>query len=142
MLILVILVFCILAVASEAFAERMAIASTIANIRSGPGKTYEVLWKVEMYHPIDVEKKSGSWYGFTDYEGDRGWIHKSLVKDIPALITVKEKCNVRSGPGTNHPVVFSVGSGIPFKILGKKGNWIRIEHADGDTGWIHNSLIW
>jgi len=69
-------------------------------------------------------------------------IHKSLVKDIPALITVKEKCNVRSGPGTNHPVVFSVGSGIPFKILGKKGNWIRIKHADGDTGWIHNSLIW
>jgi SH3-like domain-containing protein len=126
----------------EACAERMAIAAKIANIRSGPGMSYEVLWQVAMYHPIEVNETSGAWYGFTDYEGDRGWVHKSLVKKIPTVITVKERCNVRSGPGTNHAVLFSVGSGIPFKIIGKKGNWIHIEHADGDRGWIHKSLVW
>ena len=131
-----------LLMAAVALADRLAISSSIANIRSGPGTSHEILWKVEKYHPILVERKSGDWYGFTDYEGDKGWVHKSLVKDIPTVITIKEKCNVRSGPGTGHPVIFSVGSGIPFKIIGKKGNWRQVLHADGDKGWIHNSLLW
>ena len=128
--------------AGVAFAERLAISAPIANIRSGPGKNHEILWKVEKYHPILVERRSGSWYGFTDYEGDKGWVHKSLVQDIRTVITVKERCNVRSGPGTENPVVFTVGSGIPFKTIGEKGNWRHILHADGDKGWIHNSLLW
>ena len=128
--------------AAVALADRLAISSPTANIRSGPGTNHEILWKVEKYHPILVERKSGDWYGFTDYEGDKGWVHKSLVGDIPSAITIKEKCNVRSGPGKENPVVFTVGSGIPFKIIGKKGNWRQILHADGDKGWIHNSLLW
>jgi len=137
-----VLAFWLCMAAGAVFAERLAISSSIANIRSGPGKNHEILWKVEKYYPIIVERKAGEWYGFTDYEGDKGWVHKSLVKNIPTAITIKEKCNVRSGPGTDNPVVFSVSSGIPFKIIGKKGNWRQILHADGDKGWIHNSLLW
>jgi len=137
-----VMVFWALMAGGVALAERMAISSSIANIRSGPGKNYEVLWKVEKYHPIQVERKAGDWYSFADYEGDKGWVHKSLVQNIPTVITIKEKCNVRSGPGTNNPVVFSVGSGIPFKIIGKKGNWRQVLHADGDKGWIYKSLLW
>jgi SH3-like domain-containing protein len=88
------------------------------------------------------KRKSGDWYYFKDYEGDKGWVHRSLVKDIPTAITIKEKCNVRSGPGKENPVVFTVGSGIPFKVIGKKGNWRHILHADGDKGWIYKSLLW
>lgn len=128
--------------AGVAFAERLAISAAIANIRSGPGKSHEILWKVEKYHPINVARKSGDWYEFTDYEGDKGWVHKSLVKNIATVITIKEKCNVRSGPGTENPVVFTVGSGIPFKVIGEKGNWRHILHADGDKGWIYKSLLW
>lgn len=131
-----------LLLAAPAWADRLAISSSTANIRSGPGTNYEILWKVEKYHPILVERKSGDWYSFTDYEGDKGWVHKSLVRDIPTAITVKENCNVRSGPGKEHPVVFTVGSGVPFKIINKKGSWRNILHVDGDRGWIHSSLLW
>ena len=136
-----VLVFWLL-MGAVALADRLAISSPTANIRSGPGTNHEILWKVEKYHPILVERKSGDWYEFTDYEGDKGWVHKTLVKDIPTAITIKEKCNVRSGPGTENPVIFPVGSGIPFKIIGKKNNWRQILHADGDRGWIHKSLLW
>ena len=123
-------------------ADRLAISSSTANIRSGPGTKHEILWKVEKYYPILVERKSGEWYYFSDYEGDKGWVHKSLVQDIPTAITIKGKCNVRSGPGKENPVIFTVGSGIPFKVIGKMGNWRHILHADGDKGWIYNSLLW
>ena len=127
---------------SLAMAERLSVSSRIANIRSGPGTDYEILWKVESYYPIVVLKKSGSWINFRDFEGDEGWIHTSLVRKKPTVITIKNKCNVRTGPGTNHEVVFTVENGIPFLIIDRQKSWIQIKHADGDRGWIHKSLVW
>lgn len=126
----------------SALAERLAITATIANIRSGPGSTYDILWNVQKYYPFEVIKKVGDWYQFRDFEGDTGWVHDSLTDKIPCVITAKPQCNVRKGPGTEYEILFSVGSGVPFKVLEQKGDWIRILHADGDQGWIHDSLVW
>lgn len=128
--------------AGVAHAERLAISAPVANIRSGPGTNHNVLWKVEQYFPILVIQKSGEWYHFQDFEGDKGWVHQSLVGKIQAVITRNDACNIRSGPGTNHQILFSVEKGIPFKVLERKNGWIHIVHSDGDTGWIHKSLVW
>lgn len=125
-----------------AFGQRLAISANIGNIRSGPGTNYDVMWQVEQYHPISIIEKKGTWYHFRDFEADEGWIHQSLVQEIPTVITAKPKCNVRSGPGTKYGIAFTVEKGIPFKVLKRKGNWLHVIHADGDKGWIHNSLVW
>lgn len=127
---------------SSAAAQRFAVAGAVANIRSGPGTRYDILWKVARYHPLVVIEKSGAWYHFRDFEDDEGWIHKSLVDATPSVITSGEKCNVRSGPGTRFAVLFSVEKGIPFMVLKRRGAWIQVRHADGDRGWIHKSLVW
>jgi len=132
----------ILVTSSLAMAERLSISAKIANIRSGPGTGNEILWKVEKYHPIVVFNKKGAWYNFRDFEGDEGWIHHSLTDKKATVITAKDKCNVRKGPGTNHEIVFTVEKGIPFLIIKRQKSWIQIKHADGDTGWIHKSLVW
>lgn len=125
-----------------ASAERLAVAVSVANIRSGPGENHEILWEAEKYYPIDVFQKSGQWYHFRDFEGDKGWIHKSLLGKIPSVITKKDDCNIRSGPGPSFSVLFTVEKGIPFKEIQRKNSWIHIQHADGDTGWIYQSLVW
>jgi len=127
---------------SIAFAERLAVSSDTANIRSGPGTDHDILWKVEKYHPLFILKKTDVWYHFRDFEEDEGWIHESLVNRTPTVITNSDKCNVRSGPGTGNKILFAVDKGIPFKVLDRKGKWLRIQHADGDKGWIHESLVW
>ncbi|MEA3280050.1 MAG: SH3 domain-containing protein [Thermodesulfobacteriota bacterium] len=134
----VLLIIC----STNALAERLTIKVPLANIRSGPGTKYDIIWNVEKYHPVVVLEKSGPWYHFCDFEGDKGWIHKSLVDEISSVITNKVKCNIRSGPGTKYDILFTVEEGIPFKVIKSKGNWIYIQHADGDRGWIHKSLIW
>jgi SH3-like domain-containing protein len=137
-----IITFLLIIFSSSALAERLTVKVPVANIRSGPAKKHEILWKIEKYHPIFVLEKSGSWYRFRDFEGDEGWINESLVHKLPSIITIKEKCNIRSGPGTKFKISFTVEKGIPFKILKRKGSWIHIQHADGDKGWIHKSLVW
>jgi SH3-like domain-containing protein len=128
--------------ANPAVAERLAIKSDIANIRSGPGTDTEVLWQVEKYYPITVLQKQGDWYLFKDFEGDEGWIHKSLVAPLDTVVVKKDNCNVRSGPGTDKEIRFVAERGIPFKVIERQGDWVRIQHADGDTGWIHKNLTW
>ena len=137
-----IIVFLVLICASLVHAERLAISVDVANVRSGPGAKYDIIWKVEKFHPIFVIHKSDPWYQFKDFEGDKGWVHKSLVAKIKTVITNADSSNIRSGPGTKFNVLLTVEKGIPFKILNRKGHWIEIQHADGDKGWIHASLVW
>ena len=136
------IVILLLLFSSVAWAERWAVSVSLANVRSRPGKNSDILWEVEKYHPLNVFKTSGQWYHFRDFEGDEGWIHKSLVRKIPSIITKKEKCNIRSGPGTGFSIVFTVEKGVPFKVIKRKGSWIYIQHADGDKGWIYKSIVW
>ncbi|MBT8340918.1 MAG: SH3 domain-containing protein [Desulfatitalea sp.] len=120
----------------------MAVSVEKANVRSGPSAKSELLWQVERYHPLLVIERKDAWCFFKDFEGDKGWIHGSLLDQTAAVIVRAKLSNIRSGPGTDYNVVFTVDRGIPFKVLGKKGDWYRIRHADGDEGWIHKSLVW
>ena len=138
----ILLIFLIFCNAGASLAERLTVIKPVANIRSGPGAKYDILWKVEKFHPIFVIEKKDPWYHFRDFEDDKGWVHKSLVKKMKAVITKKDLCNIRSGPGTNNKILFTVEKGIPFKVIKRKGRWLHIEHADQDKGWIHDSLVW
>ncbi|MBW1859679.1 MAG: SH3 domain-containing protein [Deltaproteobacteria bacterium] len=109
-----------------ASAERLSVAVDKGNVR----------------FPVDIVKTSGDWRKIRDYEGDVGWIHHSLLKEIPAVIVKGSLVNIREGPGTDAKVLFQAESGVSFKVVEKKGKWLRVKHADGDTGWIHDSLIW
>ena len=138
----VIVAFAILITPPVLAEERLSVSTGIANVRSGPGLNHEILWKVQKYYPVLVLNKEGGWYQFKDFEGDTGWIHASVLSNTATVITKADKCNVRNGPGTEFPVVFTVQNGIPFRVLTRKGPWIQIRHADGDQGWIHQSLVW
>ena len=124
------------------WAERLSVNVEVANIRLGPNANEAVIWQVEKYYPLNVIQKQGEWCLFKDFEGDRGWISCSLLGDIRSVVVKKENCNVRSGPSTDTDVRFTVDKGVPFKVLGEKGAWLHVVHADGDEGWIHQFLVW
>lgn len=133
----------LMAVATATASEkRLSVKVPLANIRSGPGTEHRVLWKVEKFHPVKVVETQGKWCRFVDFEGDGGWLFRSLLSTVETVIVKKNICNVRSGPGTQNEVVFKSEKGVPYKVLKRQGDWIRVLHVDGDTGWIHNSLVW
>ncbi len=132
----------IAAAGTQASAERLAVTSSLANIRGGPGTGYDVLWQVEEYYPIETINRSGAWIFFEDFEGDRGWIHRSLVGKVASVITKAPTSNVRSGPGTDYDIRLRVDYGVPFRVLDRRGDWLHVQHADGEKGWIHRSLVW
>jgi SH3-like domain-containing protein len=122
--------------------QRMAVKADIANIRARPDISADTLWQVEKYYPLLILDKKDAWYRFKDFEGDVGWIHESLVDKTPTVIVKVNRANIRADAGTQYDLVFDAEKGTPFKVLKKKGRWIKVQHADGDTGWIFSSLIW
>ena len=51
------------------------------------------------------------------------------------------KANVRSGPGTNHEILWSVGKYYPVDTVKKSGNWYKIRDFEDDQGWVFHSLL-
>ena len=94
-----ILVLVMILFASLSHAERFAVTASVANVRSGPGTQYDVIWKIEKYHPILVIHKTNPWYQFTDFEGDQGWVHKSLVDKVKTVMWFSLAMNIGRSAG-------------------------------------------
>lgn len=133
----------LLTVSYASASERISVSVNSAIVRTGPGSNYDIAWEnLDKNYPLELLDKKDGWYYVRDYESDVGWIYQSNVSKWDSVITKKDHCNVRSGPGSESPIVFVVNNGVPFKVLSRKDKWIKIQHSDGDTGWIHESLIW
>jgi SH3-like domain-containing protein len=47
-----------------------------------------------------------------------------------------EDINMRSGPGTQHEVLWKLGTGFPVEVLKANGEWLQVKDFEGSTGWI------
>lgn len=62
---------------------------------------------------------------------------------LPRFVSLAgESINVRSGPGRNYPIRWVYSRlGLPVRIVEEFDAWRRVEDHEGDTGWIHGSLL-
>ncbi|MDR0476650.1 MAG: SH3 domain-containing protein [Desulfobulbaceae bacterium] len=52
----------------------------------------------------------------------------------------KDGVNIRSGPGTENPVVMEVFRGFPLQVQETKGKWLRVIDYEKDGGWISKDM--
>lgn len=116
-----------------------------ANLRSGPGTKYKMVWTVYRYMPFQEIRSSGNWFAVRDIDGYTEWIYRPLVTSRYRCAAVRSrKANIRSGPGINYPVKYEEPATKydSFRVLKRKGAWIKVQDEYGDTGWIHRKLLW
>ncbi|MFH7321090.1 SH3 domain-containing protein [Desulfurivibrio sp. D14AmB] len=53
----------------------------------------------------------------------------------------RPKINMRSGPGTNHPIIWELGRGYPLMVIGTQGSWLRVRDFENDEGWVYQPLV-
>ena len=118
-----------------------------ANVRTGPGTWYEKMWDVYKYTPLQKVgvSVSGDWYAARDVDGDIVWIKKGLVTNGYGCAVVKtHQVNVRTGPGTSRPLspLSPAVHYDSFRVMEKRGGWIKVKDEKGNTGWIDKSDLW
>jgi SH3-like domain-containing protein len=60
----------------------VVIGTSSANVRSGPGETYEVIFKARKGVTFLVTETRNDWLKVEHESGRKGWVHKSLVWGI------------------------------------------------------------
>lgn len=131
-----------LLVPTLSLAEMMSITGRWVNFREGPSTKTAVVFKADKYYPVKVLKKTGNWAQVEDFQGDQAWISLSLLSKEKGVVIKANKANIRTQPSTKAPVSFTASKGCAFKVLEQQGDWVHVEHADGDKGWVHKSLVW
>lgn len=62
---------------------------------------------------------------------------------LPRFVSTRSApINVRVGPGTKYDIAWIFKkAGLPVEIIQEYDTWRKIRYADGDEGWIHQSLL-
>lgn len=132
-----------LATLSSAMAQSMvSVKGNTLNMRSGPGTQHDVLWELKKGYPMEVVRRQGQWLQVKDFEGDSGWVARSLTSRTPHHIVKRTTANVRSGPGTQYRIVGKASYGEVVRTQEKRGRWVKVERQGAPSGWISKGLLW
>ena len=135
---------CLLALGtSVAQAQAMvSVKGSTLNMREGPGTNRTVLWELKRGYPLLITERKGRWIKVRDFEGDTGWVARSLTGNTPHHVVKSRVANIRSGPGTQHRIVGKAEYGELLRTRQKRADWVRVEREEGVGGWIAKKLLW
>lgn len=122
--------------------DMVSIARPDVNLRTGPGTRHEVVWILGRGYPLEVLARKGQWLQVRDFEGDEGWVHRSLAGRRPHVVVRAKVANLRSAPGTRSRIVGKAGYGEVLRTLARRGDWIRVRSEGGVVGWVARRLTW
>ncbi|WGH78302.1 SH3 domain-containing protein [Jannaschia ovalis] len=119
------------------------------NLRAGPGTMHAVLLRMPVGQRVAVLEELGRWARVRLPSGEEGWASVELLEqgDRPAGdvmfvdVTGVGFLNLRAGPGTRFDIIRRMQPGDSVATLETRGDWLRVRHASGDTGWAHGDYL-
>lgn len=127
---------------AEARTQRFArVKVDTASLRARPSASAALVRYAYENEPLRVVGWRGPWLEVRHVAGEAAWIYGPLTDGRPAAVVVRDLVNVRTQPGTGHPVAFTAERGVNLLVLEGRGRWLRVRHALAE-GWVHDSLVW
>lgn len=130
------------ATSALASAETLCVKVPTANFRAGPGTTHDIVFKADKFFPVQILEKKDGWAKVRDFEKEVAWVAARLLGDRDSVVIKVDKGNLREEPNLKGELVGHVGYGEAFRIVERKGKWLKVATADKTLGWIHQSLGW
>ena len=53
----------------------------------------------------------------------------------------KPEINMRAGPGTGHPTLWTLARGYPLEVMQTQGQWFKVRDFEKDVGWVYRPLV-
>lgn len=123
-------------------AKLRAVEVPKANFRAGPSTKADILFTATRYFPVQVLETKGDWVRVRDFEKEESWVAKRLLADVHTVAITVKKGNVRDEPSTKGEVADKVEYGEVFRVLARKGRWLKIATAKRTIGWVRDDLTW
>jgi SH3-like domain-containing protein len=140
---LAIAILLVLIVVTFASADILSVKNSSVEIRDSSNPYIaQVVLVVPQNYPLRVVEEEGGYYKVSDFMGRKGWVNKADIAPRRTVVVKVRSVNIRKGPGTGHDLLFHANRGVAFKVLERKGKWLKVEHESRRIGWISRSLVW
>ena len=121
----------------------VSIKSDEANIRTGPGTRYPILWvyrKAGM--PVEIIEEFDMWRKIRDTEGTIGWLHATMLDGKRnAIIKGKKPQIIRIDHEKDAKPLLKVEPTVIVRIAECSKDWCKIQ-IGGRKGWIEKIYLW
>ena len=121
----------------------VSLKSDNSNLRVGPDKNYSIkLRYVVTNTPVEIIDEYKDWRKINDYEGNKGWLHKSLIKSKRFAIVntpYQEGLQVLTKPKGNN--IGKIGKKNILEVKTCLMNWCKIKY-EKNTGWVNKLNLW
>lgn len=115
-------------------------------LHAGPGGEHPVLMHVGEGDIIEFQRLQGDWALIWHMDSDtEGWVPRAHVDlppepGAPPLLVIEAPAPgwlpMHEGPGSEHPELRRLFSGMVVDHIDTRGDWLNIMLADGTSGWI------
>ena len=120
----------------------VSLRAKAVNLHVGPGLNYPVTWRyVRPGLPVEILAEFDTWREIRDWEGSRGWVHKSLLVSKRSVILQETGHPIHKEPNISSPVVAHLGPKIIATLIECDESWCHIA-INGYKGWIPRSKVW
>ncbi len=128
---------------SAAAGEFRSIAENGTPMYDAPSVRAKKLFVASRHYPVEVVINIDSWVKVRDQAGDLVWVEKKTLSERRTVIVTAAVADVRQTANDQAALVFQAQQGVALDVAEPPaGGWIRVRHADGQTGYIKINQVW
>ena len=128
---------------SAAAGEFRSIAENGTPMYDAPSIRAKKLFVASRHYPVEVVINIDSWVKVRDQAGDLAWVEKKTLSDKRTVIVTAAVAEVRQAANDQSALVFQAQQGVALDIAEPPaGGWIRVRHAEGQSGYIKINQVW
>ncbi len=127
-----------------------AIALSVANLRSRPAHSAEMVTQGTLGMPVNVYQKQGSWYRIQTPDHYLGWVDSRGIElmdktrfqdwqDSEKLIYTQTYGHAVAEANASAQVVSDLVAGNILKLIAEDGGFYQVEYPDGKNGFVPKS---
>ena len=121
----------------------LSVAPSEAYVRTGPGRKYPIQWVFKRSGlPVEVTLEFDHWRKIRDFEGQVGWVHKSLLSSKRnAMIKSEDTVSMFRKAEEVSRLIALLEPNVIVSVEECGAVWCRVE-ASGYKGWVAKENLW
>lgn len=124
-------------------AEFRSVVEEAAILYDAPSAESKKLYVVSRGYPLETVVVLQGWIKVRDAAGALSWVEASKVSAKQRTVMVRvATAPVRQSADDGAPVVFQAQQNVVLELTETTGNWLRVRHRDGSTGYVRVSQVW
>lgn len=133
----------LLAAAPRPYAlEFKSVAVDAAVLFDAPSLKAKPVAILSRHYPVEVVVVLDGWTKVRDATGALAWLETRQLAARRMLSVSVARAQVRAAPDESAPLVFEAGQDVVLEMLEAAGNFVRVRHPDGMTGFVRVTQVW